>query len=56
MAQYKINSERFTLGNKGETIDESVLDGANIQALIDGGHLTLATAKKTEDTSEIKDK
>lgn len=56
MAQYKINSERFSLGTKGETIDESVLDGANIQALIDGGHLTVATAKKTEETSEIKDK
>ena len=56
MAQYKINSERFSLGTQGQIIDDSMLDGANIQALLDGGHLILMTAKKTEDTSENKDK
>lgn len=56
MTQYKITSERFTLGNMGQSIDESDLANANIQALIDGGHLSAITTKKTEDLTENKDK
>lgn len=55
MATYKVLSERFTLANKGETVDDKALEGANIQALIDGGHIALVISKKTDET-EGKDK
>lgn len=56
MSTYKITSERFTLGKQGESIDDSALDGANIQALIDGGHIAIVGVKKTEEITESKDK
>jgi hypothetical protein len=55
MATYKILSDRLTVGNKGQIIDETALEGANIAALIDGGHIAPVTNKKTEDTDN-KDK
>lgn len=55
MATYKVLSDRFVLANKGQTIDEDALEGANIQALIDGGHIAPVSNKKIEDT-EGKDK
>lgn len=55
MATYKILSERLTAGNKGQTVDESVLDGANIAALIDGGHIEpVSNSKKTDETPKDK--
>lgn len=54
MTTYKILSDRLTVGNKGQTIDEKALEGANIGALIDGGHIEpVANNKKTDDT--VKD-
>jgi len=56
MTSYKIISDRLTLGKQGQTIDADALDGANIQALIDGGHIAIVSAKKTEENTESKDK
>jgi len=56
MSSYKILSDRLTLGNQGQTIDDDALDGANIQALIDSGHIAIVSAKKTEENTESKDK
>ena len=56
MSSYKILSDRLTIGKQGQTIDEEALDGANIQALIDGGHIAIVSAKKTEENTESKDK
>jgi len=54
MKTYKILSDRLVIGNKGQTIDEKALDGANIAALIDGGHIEpVANIKKTDET--VKD-
>ena len=55
MATYKITSDRTDLGALGATIDGSVLDGLNVQALIDGGHITSNEIKtvKTEPTKEM---
>jgi hypothetical protein len=51
MISYKILSDRLTIGKQGQTIDEEALDGANIQALVDGGHIEAVSPKsnKTED-------
>jgi hypothetical protein len=55
MATYKITSDRTDLGALGATIDGSVLDGLNVQALIDGGHITSNEIKtvKAETTKEM---
>lgn len=53
MKQYKILSDRLVIGNKGQTIDEKALEGANISALIDGGHIeVVVVSKKTEETAK----
>ena len=56
MKTYKVTSDRLTVGKLGESIDETALDGANIQALIDGAHIALVTNKKTDEQLESKDK
>jgi hypothetical protein len=56
MATYKIISDRLTVGKQGQTIDDDALAGANIQALVDGGHIAIVSAKKTEENTESKDK
>ncbi len=51
MATFKILSDRLTVGNKGQTIDETALEGANIVALIESGHIEpVNNNKKTDDT------
>lgn len=55
MATYKILSDRVVFGNKGQTVDEAALEGANIAALIDGGHIEpVSNIKKTDDTPKDK--
>ena len=39
MTTYKVLSNRFSLGKKGETVDSALLDGCNISALVEAGHL-----------------
>lgn len=56
MATYKIISERLSVGKKNTVIDEDVLDGANIQALIDAGHIVPATKATKQESEEVKDK
>ena len=56
MAIYKVISDRLSVANKGATIDETALEGANIQALIDGGHIEPASvSKKQEDSNKSED-
>jgi len=53
MAQFKIVSENFALGAAGETVSEEVLDGCNIVALVEGGHLVEVSNKvKAEKETE----
>jgi hypothetical protein len=56
MSSYKIISDRLTIGKQGQSIDADALDGANIQALIDGGHIAIVSAKQTSENTESKDK
>ena len=45
MAQFKIVSDNFALGAAGETVSEEQLDGCNISALVEGGHITEVSGK-----------
>lgn len=45
MTTYKVLSNRFALGNKGDTVDSALLDGCNIGALVEAGHLAEVIAK-----------
>lgn len=48
MASYKISGTRPVAGKQpGETLTDEELDGCNIGALLEGGHLTPATTTKT---------
>lgn len=56
MAQYKVLSENFTVGSQGDTIDSDKLDGCNIAALIESGHLAeigyKASKQETKETEK----
>jgi hypothetical protein len=56
MATYKILSDNFSFGKQGETIDSDLLDGCNIQALVDGGHLAEANTKFSKQDIKETDK
>lgn len=45
---YKIISENCALGEPGDTVKDSDLDGLNIEALVDGGHIAKTTNTKKE--------
>jgi hypothetical protein len=56
MASYKVLTENLVGAKKGATIDDTALEGANIQALIDGGHIEPASvSKKQEDSNKSED-
>jgi hypothetical protein len=56
MATYKVLTDNFIGGKKGSTVDDTALTGANIQALIEGGHLEPApVSKKQEDPIKPED-
>jgi hypothetical protein len=59
MTQFKVLSNRVADEEQGSTIDAQALEGANIQALIVGGHLapvTKTTKTETDKTEDSKDK
>lgn len=56
MAQYKVTSDLLSGHKAGDVVTEDDLPGANIEALVEGGHLgaigkvsTLKTADKDKD-------
>lgn len=55
MAQYRIKSDRLTIGNQGETISEDKLEGLNVEALIAGEHLEVVTSTK-KNTEPVEEK
>ena len=52
MASYKVLSDNFVLGKQGETLDSALLDGCNISALVEAGHIAEVNAKSKSVTSE----
>ena len=45
MATYKVTSDNFAKGAKGSTVSDADLEGLNISALIEGGHLSEVKSK-----------
>jgi len=45
MTTYKVMSNRFALGEIGKTLDSDALDGCNIEAAIEAGHLAEINTK-----------
>ena len=45
MASFKVISDNCTVGKQGSTVTEAELDGLNLQALLEGGHLELVSSK-----------
>jgi hypothetical protein len=56
MKQYRITSDRLTLGKKDDLISEDKLEGANIDALISGGHLELVKTAATTNNKNTEEK
>lgn len=57
MTQYRIASDRVSIGKKGATVAAEDLEGLNVDALISGGHLEVVSAPaktKTTDNTEEK--
>jgi len=54
MPNYKVMSENCTLGQQGATISADDLEGVNVDALVEGGHLAEVNVKVTkQDTKEM---
>jgi hypothetical protein len=54
MTTYKVLSNKLASVKQGEIVDSALLDGCNIQALVDSGHIAEVNAKvlKKEITEE----
>jgi hypothetical protein len=52
MAQYKVISDNFALGAKGDTVDSAQLEGCNIAALVEGEHIAEIGSKKKDLVTE----
>jgi len=46
--EYKIKAGNVTFGKPGETVTDKDLEGVNIEALIEGGHIAATRAKKED--------
>jgi hypothetical protein len=56
MTSYKVLSDNFALGKQGETVDSELLDGCNISALVDAGHLAEINAKVSKTVTSEQEK
>lgn len=56
MKQYRITSDRVTLGKQGDVITEDALVGLNIDALISGGHLEVVKAATNNNNKNQEEK
>jgi len=54
MAKYVVTSNRLVGYEPGDVIDGNDLDGANIDALIEGGHISTQSARKSAKTKNIE--
>jgi len=56
MANYKIISENCTLGAQGSNISGDDLEGLNVDALVEGGHLAEVNVKVSKQEPKESDK
>lgn len=52
MASYKVLSDNFSLGKQDDIVDSALLDGCNISALVEAGHLAEVNTKSKSVSSE----
>ncbi len=58
MNTYTVTSDRFAGFRRGDTVTDKDLEGVDVEALVEGGHLSTQSAKKsgkTKDTDTDKD-
>jgi hypothetical protein len=58
MANYVVTSDRLGGFKRGDTVTDKDLEGVDVEALVDGGHLSTQSTKKpakTKDTETDKD-
>ena len=58
MTSYMVISDRLGGFKRGDTVTDKDLEGVNVEALIDSGHLSTQSTKKsgkTKDTETDKD-
>lgn len=58
MANYVVTSDRLGGFKRGDTVSDKDLVGVDVEALVDAGHLSTQTTKKsgkTKDTETAKD-
>lgn len=58
MAKFRIVSDNTDLGKPGELVDSADLEGYNVEALVEGGHLAevAPSSSKAHKSSEIEEK
>lgn len=56
MANYIVTSTRLAGFKPGDVVTSADLDGVNIEALIEGGHISTQTAKKSAKTKDTNEK
>jgi hypothetical protein len=56
MPNYKVMTDRCALGKQGATISGDDLEGFNVDALVDGGHLAEVNVKVTKQDTKETDK
>ena len=54
MAKYVVTSNRLVGYEPGDVVDGNDLDGANIDALIEGGHISTQSARKSAKPKTIE--
>jgi hypothetical protein len=55
MAKYQVTSHRLAGAAFGTVVSDSDLDGANIDALVEGGHLTPVSKTSKKDEAKAED-
>jgi hypothetical protein len=56
MAQYKLISDRLAVGTAGDIVDDKALDGLNVAALIEAGHIEEVAASKSASKKDSEEK
>ena len=54
MATYKIVSDNTTLGKSGDSVDDAALEGLNVDALIQGGHIQPVSQPRRQEKKDAE--
>ena len=54
MTSYMVTSDRLNGFKRGDTVNDQDLEGVDVEALVDGGHLSTQSTKKSGKTKETE--